>query len=52
MRVRPATSSDLTVSKLLQRVGRTISFKGPNFHLPETLATVLRLTTKRLLRDR
>src|SRR5690606_28049513 len=33
----------------LQRVGSTVSFQRPHFHLTEALATELRLTTQRLL---
>jgi len=35
--------------QLLQRVGGTISFQRPDLHLTETLATILCLTTERLL---
>src|SRR5690606_24398359 len=33
----------------LQCIGSTVCFQGPHFHLPETLATKLSLTTQRLL---
>ena len=36
---------------LLQRIGRAVCFECPDFHLTESLATKLCLTTKRLLRN-
>src|SRR6478736_1493897 len=37
--------------ELLQRVGSAVRLQGPDLHLAEPLATELRLTTQRLLRD-
>src|SRR4051794_361797 len=37
--------------QLLQRVGRAVGLHRPDLHLTEALATELRLTTQRLLRD-
>src|SRR5450759_2269395 len=37
--------------ELLQRVSRAIGLERPDLHLAESLATELRLTTQRLLRD-
>ena len=37
--------------KLLEGVGGAVCFERPHFHFPETLATVLRFTTERLLGD-
>src|SRR5205814_184441 len=37
--------------QLLQRVGGAVGLHGPTLHLTEPLATELRLTTQRLLRD-
>src|SRR3954470_3540611 len=37
--------------QLLQRVGRAVGLHRPALHLTEALATELRLTTQRLLRD-
>src|SRR5689334_14139518 len=37
--------------QLLQRVGRAVRLECPHLHLTEALATELRLTTQRLLRD-
>ena len=37
--------------QLLQRVGRAVRLERPDLHLAEPLATELRLTTQRLLRD-
>ena len=51
MRVRPWTSSDLTVSNSCRRVGRAVGFHGPDFHFAEALAAVLRLAAERLLGD-
>src|SRR5262249_41918422 len=36
---------------LLKNVGCAVCFKRPHFHFSEALATELRLTTQRLLRD-
>ncbi len=51
MRVRPCTSSDLTVSNSCKRVGRAVGFHRPHFHFAEALAAVLRLAAQRLLGD-
>ena len=48
---RPLTSSDLTVSSLLQRIRRAVSLQRPDLHFAEALAAELRLAAKRLLRD-
>ena len=51
MRVRPCTSSDLTVSSSCKRVSRAVGFHRPHFHFAEALAAVLRLAAQRLLGD-
>ena len=50
--VNPGTAINvvrLDREHLLQRVGGAIRFQSPDFHLTESLATELRLTTQRLL---
>ena len=38
--------------RLKSPMRRTVSFEGPDFHLSETLASELRLSAERLLRDK
>ena len=50
-RLRPFTSSDLTVRISCSDVRGAVRLERPHFHLSETLAAELRLAGERLLRD-
>ena len=49
--MRPATSSDFTVSISCKRVGGAVGLERPHLHFAEALAAELRLAAERLLGD-